>query len=472
MPSFFFKKKYHHLLPDGFKPYQFAIYIMTLVVCFIFFQQGDLYHTIASAESYLNGHFLDFYNFNKTIVSGNDYFPALYIIFAIWLSPLKIMGLLFHTPILPSLSELSASSISNGWTYVTIAWSKLLLVASFAGLTLIVNKISSVLTNGEIKSSNLTTAIFATSPIAIFCVFIFGQYDVIGLLIAMIGFYYYLQKNLLKFSWLFSVAISCKLFPIVMFIPLLLLSEKKPSQLLKYAAIAASLPLLQMAIYWHNEAFRSYTLFGGVAANRIRALTEFVISGQLHAPYLILLYILICLYTYIKEPINEFERNKISIFVPIASYGVFFSTIVWHPQWLIFITPFFALSNIYLLQKEKLYLIELFGACAYFFIVVTTWPQNVDASMLQSGLLRDFFTSKPIVLANLITHNFAHPVVNGIFLIYLFSPLLIFAFQKENASVIASIKTQNQYFNCRFILGLAFFLAPIFYCGLAPLWLS
>ena len=172
------KKKYSHLLPEGFKLYQLAIYVIVLALCFMFFQHNDLYHTVASAEGYLNGHFLDFYNYNKKMVSGNDYFPVLYVIFAIWLLPLKIMGLLGHS-LPPSLSNVTANEFSN----VVIAWSKLLLVASFAGVTYIIYKISNLLTDGDIKTSKLAAAFFATSPIAVFTVFIFGQYDIIGLLI-------------------------------------------------------------------------------------------------------------------------------------------------------------------------------------------------------------------------------------------------------------------------------------------------
>ena len=460
------------LRPAGFKKYQIAIYIITLLLCFMFFQQGDLFHTIVSAESYLNGHFLDFYNYNRTILGGNDYFPTLYIIFSVWLLPLKIISLLTHATTLSDLSHWPTALMFNDWMYLTIAWSKLLLVASFVSTALIVYKIGKIVTDGGIKTSKYTAAIFATSPIAVFAVFIFGQYDVIGLLIAMIGFYYYLQKNLLKFSLLFSVAISCKLFPIVMFIPLLLLSEKKPGQLLKYSAIAALLPLLDIALYWHNEAFRSVTLFGGVAAGRLHALSELALSVQLHTPYLVILYLIICLYAYIKEPTNEFERKKLSVFLPIGSYAVFFSTISWNPQWLIFITPFFALSTLYCMQKEKLYLIELLGVCAYFLIIVTTWPQNVDAIMLQHALLRGLFPLKPLILANMLAHSsIIQHAMNGVFIIYLFSPILIFVFQKGNAIVTASIKTQHHYFNSRFVLGLAFFLVPMFFCGLAPIWL-
>ncbi len=453
---FSIKKCCGNLLPDGFKKYQLTLYLLTLVLCFLCFQHGDLFHTIISAKAYLNGHFLDFYDYNKPIVSGNDYFPLLYLIFALWLLPLKALGLL---------------GPAKSLTVVVIVWSKLLLVSCFVGLAVITYKISTVLTDGDVKQSQLTAAIFATNPIAVFAVFIFGQYDVIGLLIALTGFYFYLQKKMVTCAGLFSLAISCKFFPLVIFIPLLLLSEKKPSQLLKYIGIAAALPLLQIAIYWHNEAFRSYTLFGGVAAGRLGSLSELWLSAQLHIPYLIIVYFILCLYAYIKEPDSEIEFKKISVFLCAVAYGVFFSTVVWHPQWLIYITPFFALSSIYLMQKEKFYLIELLGVCAYFFLVVVFFPKNVDATLLNSGLLSRLFVSNPIILADALSHAKFICIMRGIFLIYLFLPILMFIFQKRNALVSASINTQMRYFNCRFILGLAFFLVPIFFCALMPLWL-
>jgi hypothetical protein len=50
-------------------------YGLGLIVCFVAFKQSDLTHTYTSSYAYLHGHVWDFYEYNKTIVTGNDYLP-------------------------------------------------------------------------------------------------------------------------------------------------------------------------------------------------------------------------------------------------------------------------------------------------------------------------------------------------------------------------------------------------------------
>jgi uncharacterized membrane protein len=97
--------------------------------------------------------------------------------------------------------------------------------------------IGKVISNNSTKAKWLS-AIFASSPIAVFAVFIFGQYDIIGIFFTMLGFYYYVKDNRLRFSLFFSLAISVKYFALIPFLPLLLLKEKRILPLLKYILIS------------------------------------------------------------------------------------------------------------------------------------------------------------------------------------------------------------------------------------------
>jgi hypothetical protein len=59
----------------------------------------------------------------------------------------------------------------------------------------------------------------------------------------------------------------------------------------------------------------------------------------------------------------------------------------------------------------------------------------------------------------------------GVFFVYLFSPLLIQAFQKGNdrkPEAVDEIQTSNNYLRARFYVGLAIFVIPALFCALAP----
>ena len=141
----------------------FLFYLVFLLICFLIFQHGDLFHTSISSYALLNGHFADFYDYNKIIVGRNDYYILMYIIFAIWNIPLKLLGYCISKPIF--------------LTPIELIWTKLLLVILFFLTVYIIYKIANLISNNT-KKSNYISYIFATSPIAIFDVFIFGQYDI------------------------------------------------------------------------------------------------------------------------------------------------------------------------------------------------------------------------------------------------------------------------------------------------------
>jgi Gpi18-like mannosyltransferase len=203
----------------------------------MFSQHVDLFHTSSSSYAYLNGHITDFYDYNKPLVDGNDYLPIIYAIFAIWNLPLKLFGLTHNvaaTGVMLSIPEL--------------IWTKLLLVIFYFASAFVIYKISKQITN-NVDNSKIVSIIFATSPIAIFAVFIFGQYDIIGVFFTMLGFYYYVKNDYLKFSIFFSFAISLKFFPLLIFIPLILLVEKRILHILKYGIISLSATILQIITY-------------------------------------------------------------------------------------------------------------------------------------------------------------------------------------------------------------------------------
>ena len=119
----------------GLKSWRFYVYVFVLTLCFLLFQQGDLRHTIFSSFAYLNGHFVDFYEYNRKYLGRNDYLPLTYIIFAIWNIPLYLLGLVTS----PELQQ-------EAWLPVLIGWGKLLPVVFFFAVVKVLAKISEIVT--------------------------------------------------------------------------------------------------------------------------------------------------------------------------------------------------------------------------------------------------------------------------------------------------------------------------------------
>jgi len=448
--------KIRGIIPENLRGSDFILYILVVMGCYLLFQQADLFYTVSSSYAYLKGHIIDFYDYNSQIVSKGAYLPLIYIIFAIWNIPLKLLGL---------THDVAARGLTLN--VVELAWTKFLIVVFYFATTHVIYIIVKTIT-GQSQKAKYIAVIFATSPIAVFAAFIFGQYDIVGVFLTMLGFYFYIKHDYFKFSFFFSLAISLKMFPMIVFVPLLLLAEKRIVRLIVHGVIAVAATILQIAIYYHSVSFRNsvFTLAG----ERVSTLTEFSLSLLNSSPYLIVLFTIICIYAYVKDIDQEAEQYKTAINISLLSYALLFSTIAWNPQWLMIITPFFALSYLFIKDTSRAYLMDIIGMFSFIYIVVNQWPHHVDVSMLSNGVLRSLFNYIPLYNYQLFPARFSH-VAMGIFFVYLFSPLLIQLFQGANLvkdEVTDHLIQSNHSLRARFYLGVSIFVIPSLFCAWAP----
>ena len=223
-------------------------YCISLLVCFLGFLQSDLVHTFTSSYTYVNGYFFDFYEHNKTYVGGNDYLPLVYIIFALWSLP--FIGL--------NLLDVPDSSSVIGYipTISEVIIFKAILAICFFLSALLVHKISKLIYSEDLKKGYQPAILFISSPIAIFAVFIFSQYDIFNVVFTLLGLYSYFKKNFLRFALYFSVAISFKFYAVIIYLPLVLLIEKRAIGLAKFCILGALITVIQIGVYWNSEIFQ------------------------------------------------------------------------------------------------------------------------------------------------------------------------------------------------------------------------
>jgi len=435
------------LARTGCSPLQLGAYALVVVVGVLFFQQRDLYHTVGSSFAMLDGHILDFYDVNRAKFFRDEYLPILYAIFALWNIPVKLLGLVSDPAALP---------------FAVLAWSKVLLLVCFGATAAAIGRAATYIGNLQPGQTRQAAFFFATAPIALFIVCIFGQYDIIGLLFAMWGFVFYLQRRLVPFAWCFAVAVCFKYFPLVAFFPLLLLAEKNIWRLAKLTGIACSLVAFQIAL-WSIDPFFRETFF-------LHPLLKMHEAGQSAAtPWLLAAYALGCLAAYRLKNLSEKRFALCAVFLPIYGYAVFFLTITWHPQWILVILPFFALASLFV-DASWMVALDWLGMLAFIWIDVNYWNNNCDVTMMQRALLQDVCTTFPLQNNDLMPLG-PLAVFRYIFHSYLFSPFLLLGISLLRQKVPQAFRRCLPY-TLHYLPVVLFFILPSFFCAFAPISLA
>jgi hypothetical protein len=376
--------------------------------------------------SYLNGHIGNFYDFNKAYIGETSYLPTIYIAIAIWNIPALLLGLIDPEKIQTWITQFPSAQISQFDYAVLVGWYKCMLLF-LAGVTAYyLKKINSMALSTKTSKSDL---IFITSPITIFSVFVFSGYDILSVAFCMIAFYYHLKNNLLKFSLFFSLAITCKFFAILLFTPLLLLNEKRFFYLLKYSIIAISLIIFYILIYKNNLSF---------IESIFHVVKQKILSSNIHLLKMISLiaYIYICInaYLYKKNSFNEFLKK--SLYVSYFSYFLLFIAFKWHPQWLIILMPFAALSYNYINNQKKYLAFEVVGFFSYVLLFTNLWKNNIDQKMMLQGPLSFMIPTTHQLIANIFPAEKLRFVAILLMYAYLIYPLFDLAIKPKIRQVI------------------------------------
>lgn len=458
------KTKLEHIVGTLFtsKPsYLDAIlYLAVLVVCYFCFNHGDILWPGGSSFVYLDGHIRDFYDVNKELpFKGAAYLPSIYILYAIWNIPIKLLGIV------------TQATLNVGYV---IFWYKLLTTLFFAGSAYFIYKIGGIIGLDK-KNSMLLTALWISTPILFFGQFVFGQCDVITIFFVLVGLYYYLRKNMWLFLLFFGISLTFKYFSVFLLIPLLLLVEKNPVKLLGYFALALILPAGEIAFYAGSPAFQS-ELTGYGFMDRIFIASINVFANTNIGIFLLIWFIIcgVCYYLKLKDDPNDFYQT--SVYVCLAAVCNLFMFVMWHPQYLVFMTPFLIITTFMSRRIKYFLLFDFLLMVAFVGYTVIFWQSNVDQRMMGFGLLGKFNTAlgdpeKVFKMYNFFT--FGSPGWDRFLTIYrtLFSAILVLNVilkfphkwdtWKGNSHIIPVTEYWN-YARLAFFGGMAVFIIPAF----------
>ena len=360
------------------KIFEIIILGILLVSCYVLFNHADILatstHGRALLEATLQGNFFSFYDITK---STAVYLIPIYILFMIWSIPVEIVYTLLG-------KELWNIFDFAGGGFGVLMWYKLLPTLFVFGTAVVLYKIGKLLKISEDKRKWMIF-VFLGFPILIFSNYIFGQYDSINMFFTTLAIYYYLQKKYYKFSLVMAIAIPLKLFPVFIYLPLLLLCEKKIFNLAKHCLIGFSGYIISNLLFLGSPAFKEASKFSGSMLPRF---FEVAIPSPFGVISLfILIFAALCMFCYVKKIKNDKEYEYYTIYIPLFIYSVFFTIVLWHPQWVILLVPFWVLAMFTFNNIKTSIIISIFLSIGYLLIITGAFYSNVDINLLDFGLL-------------------------------------------------------------------------------------
>ena len=360
----------------------FASAIFIAIFYSIFYSHFDLNHTSISSFALLNGHFSDFYEFNKIKMGVNDYLPLLYWVFALWNLPFCSLVIDCNTSVTLTSNELIVQKV---------------LLALLFGISIkLVHSIVKEVTTQDGAISN-ATLFYSSSAVMLFCIFAFNQYDIVGMVLSLYGILFFLRNKLIRFSLLFSAAISVKYFAAIAFFPILLIGEKRVSRIVPYSLLASVIVLFQVYLYKDSPVFMASFM-----AHALRKVAiQDGISSLVYGLIACLSYLFILIGSWLYKPRDKCELLRACVFASILSYLVLYLKIDWHPQWICIITPYLALSVIFSKNIKLTLLFQLIFGASYLLLVVSRYPNNLDNFLLGAGFFGEYFGYSHIPIVNL-----------------------------------------------------------------------
>lgn len=343
-------------------------------------------HSLNLLQTMYAGHPMGFYALNYglvvdklfTIPTMATYDLPIFIVFAIWNFPLWIVQNLFHVSITESL--------------LCLIWLKSLLVLLLGLCAWVVKKICLEI-NIDKKYVKWVIFAFVSSPLLLMPLFIMNQYDIIALLFILLGIWMYAKGKFGWFVFWFAIAIPMKMFALFIFIPLILLNNKKILPIIKYIAlgltplVATKLISSQMSMYKESTA--------GFNGGMLSKMFTSVINVNLgNASLFCVCLIAIAIFCYVKKIKDKDELNKFCIYIPFAILASFFIFVGFHPQWIILITPFMAIMLFQNMKNLKINIIlDMISSAAILVVTLLYYYWCYDSMVIERMAIPRLFGS-------------------------------------------------------------------------------
>lgn len=270
----------------------------------------------------------------KTVQGVYD-FP-IYIVFALWNFPLWIAENFFDV-------DVFRSPLCLMWGKTLLLLASVLIVGALYRLcrTLEVNE----------KNSLFAVILFLTSNFFMSSIIMMSAYDIVVLYFAILGIDYYFRGDMKKFTLCFMCAIPLKFFALLIFVPLVLLREKRIWKIAVYLVVSV-LPILVFRFFIPCRAVFEDPSSAALSLKNIFESTElsnlaflytvtYEWGTSLSRIYLSLaLWGVLYLVCYFYKPENDGKIKKWGIYICFLTFANMFITCMTHPYWIMLLVPF------------------------------------------------------------------------------------------------------------------------------------
>lgn len=338
------------------------------------------------------------------ISMGGSYDFVLYLVFAIYNFPLWVWEKL------------------TGFSFVQFIITKEYIkgiIWIFSGISAYLLYKLALLCDVEKEEAKWCPFLFMTSAIFFYTEVVTSGYDIISAAFTLLGIYFFMKKNDKGFILSFAVAIAMKMFALWIFIPLVLIKEKRIWRIIIYGIEGISviaIPKIYFALASHqymikravDEAFQAggqeqaeivaaaVSETTGYATNEIIAQAQFIINDALFPEGRFLEYtyisanalplvfvgmfmLWIWCYLYKKE-----LNNRTIIYVCAVAMSIFILTVKIHPYWAIVLIPYLVLIIVF--HPERMgdnLLLEGIFSIGYVLNKAITYYWTCDLNMIE-----------------------------------------------------------------------------------------
>ena len=314
-----------------------AVLGIVLVFCLLNYSYTDLHliarHSMNFWDVLRGGHPFTFYQTGTALAVGSmnpqvgevPYDIWVYLPLAVWNLPVYLWELFsghtFETSLLAML------------------WIRLFALLPFAGANWALLGIARQL--GRSRDQGLWACfVFSTSLYLLNGTFLLGQIDILGVFFALMGLWAYLRRDSAKFIGWFALAISCKMLALFVFLPLLLLWEKRLWRAAGHTLAAMSLTLASKVLFFADK-MATPKQFG--ERRFLRFLFDYQIQlGGTTVALFVLLFGGLLLWCWCS-PARPEQHQARALWAFLAGYACFFVGATTFPYWGVLLAPCAAL---------------------------------------------------------------------------------------------------------------------------------
>ena len=361
-----------------------ALLGVILLGAYAFFLYGDVRatfeHSFNFLDSVLQGRIGDFYRIAIEHTSTGHpavYDIPLYLLFGLWNLPTYIIYRI------------------TGFQYLLSTPAQLWLKTMMVLAALLAAKVLVDIARdlGVSRQRSKWVAFFFLSSMTLFVpVFVIVQYDIIMIVFILLGLRAYLRGRLGRFLLWFAIANTFKLFAIFVFVPLLLLREKR----LRVVALQFGVGLIGLvacrAIYHGNVAYKAST--GGFMSSMLQRLTAVGVPWQNNMiPIFVVFMVGIVIFAYLRRPQGTKALAADAVYICMGIYLVFATVVPLNPYWAVMVSPF-AVLIIFLNPRHVLLnsALEMGVGTALFLMYTFTGFSMYNRSILDQLLLPHLMT--------------------------------------------------------------------------------